>query len=85
MRKQMILPSTLSLIKKNGKIYEGIQASVQKKIYINDIQLPIEVGDVFEYIVPSGQKLMLTVTDFQLYNFNSPLDHYEIEYVKKQS
>lgn len=72
----------LKLIKKDSSIAEGIRASVQEKIYINDIKLPVEEGDTFEYVLPSGIKQKLLVTKVTLYNARSPLDHYEIEYVK---
>lgn len=72
----------LKLVKKDGSIVEGIKASVQKEIYINDIKLSVEEGDVFEYALPSGVKQKLLVTRVTLYNVGSPLDHYEIEYAK---
>jgi len=73
----------LKLIKKDERVFENIRANVQKKIYIPDIKIPIDIGDVFEWKTPSGQVLKLLVTDFQLYNMGSTLDHYEIEYVKE--
>jgi hypothetical protein len=72
----------LTLKRKNGQVVEDIKASVQKKIYINDIKLPIEEGDTFEYVLPSGLKRTLLATKVTLYNVGSQLDHYEIEYVK---
>ena len=72
----------LKLMKKDSSVVEGIRASVQEKIYINDIKLPVEEGDIFEYFLPSGLKQRLLVIKVTLYNIGSPLDHYEIEYVK---
>jgi len=72
----------LKLVKKDYSVVEGIKASVQEKIYINDIKLSVEEGDIFEYTLPSGVKQKLLVTRITLYNVRSPLDHYEIEYVK---
>ena len=72
----------LKLIKKDSSVIESIRASVQEKIYINDIKLPVEEGDIFEYLLPSGLKQRLLVIKVTLYNIGSPLDHYEIEYVK---
>lgn len=72
----------LKLKKKEGLEIEGIEANVQHKIYINDIKLPVEEGDIFEYALPSGVKQKLLIKDFVLYNVGSPLDHYEIEYIK---
>lgn len=72
----------LKLIKKDSSVIESIKASVQKMIYIDNINLPVEEGDTFEYTLPSGVKQKLLVTKVTLYNIGSPLDHYEIEYVK---
>jgi hypothetical protein len=72
----------LKLIKKDGSEVGNIKASVQEKICIDDIKLPIEEGDVFEYVMPSGIKQRLLVVDVILYNMGSHLDHYEIEFEK---
>jgi len=71
----------LTLWRKDGKMFPDILASVQDKIYINDIMLPIEEGDIFEYLLPSGLKQRLLVTRVTLYD-TGRLDHYEIEYTK---
>lgn len=73
----------LKLIRKNGQVIEDVHASVQEVIYINDVKLPVEEGDIFEYKLPSGFKQRVLVTKVTLYSMNSPLDHYEIEYVKE--
>ena len=73
---------TLKLKRKNGDIFDSVEASVQKKIYINDIKLPIEKGDHFEYVLPSGLTQNLLVTKVNLYDVGSSLDHYEIEFEK---
>jgi hypothetical protein len=72
----------LILERKNGEILSDISASVQNKIYINDITLQVEEGDAFEYVLPSGLKQRLLVTKVTLYNMGRPIDHYEIEYTK---
>jgi len=72
----------LKLTKKNSSIIEGIKANVQNMIFINDIKIPIEEGDIFEYNLPSGIHQKLLVTKVTLYNIGSSLDHYEIEYIK---
>lgn len=77
-----IMTQRLKLIKKSGEIFDDISASVQEKIYINDIKIPVEEGDAFEYNLPSGLRQKLLVTKVILYHTGSPLDHYEIEYVK---
>lgn len=75
-----LMKQNLKLIKNGYIIADNIKASVQDKIYINDIKLPIEAGDSFQYILPSGQIQNLIVKKITLYNMGSPLDHYEIEY-----
>ncbi len=75
---------TLKLIKQNGLEFDNIKASVQKKIFINDITLPVEEGDVFLYKQPSGLLKELVVEEVDLYNTNSLLDHYEIGYSVKK-
>jgi len=77
-----LMKQELKLVKKDHSVVEGIKASVQERIYINDIKLSVEEGDVFEYTLPSGVKQKLLVTKVILYNVELPLDHYEIEYVK---
>ena len=72
----------LKLIKQTGMVIDNIAASVQKKIYINDVKLPIEEGDIFEYQLPSGINRRLLITNFVVYNTGSQLDHMEIDYVK---
>lgn len=76
------LKQTLALKKKDGKIIENVKASVQDIIYINDIKLPIEEGDILIYVLPSGISQNMLVTRVTLFNFGSILDHYEVEYVK---
>jgi len=79
-----LMTQKLKLVKKgSNKIFKDIPANVQDKIFINDIKLPIEEGDMFEYKLPSGLKQKLLIVKVTLYNMNSPLDHYEIEYVKE--
>jgi hypothetical protein len=73
----------LKLIKADSSVFEDIKASIQEKIYINDITIPVEEGDFFEYVLPSGIVQILHVTKMTLYNVGSTLDHYEIEYHKE--
>lgn len=77
-----LLKQRLTLKRKDGKIFLDIPASVQNKIYINNIKLPIEEGDIFENMLPSGLVQRLLVTKVTLYSMGRPIDHYEIEYVK---
>lgn len=73
----------LRLIKADGTVVEDIPASVQKKIYINDVKTPVEEGDILEYELPSGIKRRLLVADLVVYATGSRLDHMEISYVKE--
>lgn len=52
----VFMTQRLKLIKKTGKVIEDIPASVQEKIYINDIKVPIEEGEIFEEIKPYSEK-----------------------------
>jgi len=50
-----LMRDEVTLIKRDGNRFEHIQASVQRdKIFTNDPAIPIEDGDVFERILPSG-------------------------------
>jgi len=50
-----LMRDKVTLIKKDGKRFENIRASVQRgKIYTNDPAIPIEDGDVFERTLPNG-------------------------------
>ncbi len=63
--------------KESGKRIEGIKGSVQNKIYLTDVKIPIEKGDIFEQELPSGLKKRMIVTEVHV-----PMGHhYEIEYV----
>ncbi|MFM2381766.1 MAG: hypothetical protein RLZZ76_533 [Candidatus Parcubacteria bacterium] len=83
MKMSSLFKQRLKLIKTDSRVFEEVKASVQEKIYINDITLPIEEGDVFEYVLPSGILQILHVTKVTLYNVGSSLDHYEITYQKE--
>lgn len=78
-----LMNQTLRLFRNDGSTIENIKASVQKRIYINDIKVPIEKGDIFQYTQPSGLTKELVVQDLVLYNTGSNLDHYEIDYYEK--
>lgn len=75
-----LLNQRLHLVRKNGENFEQIPASVQKKIYVSDITIPVEEGDVFVWSQPSGVKKRMLATKVTLYNMGSSLDHYEIDY-----
>lgn len=68
----------LTLIKSDSRKYEEILADVQKnKIFINDISLPIEEGDIIIRELPNGLKEKYIVIDRCLYTGH--LGHYELE------
>lgn len=78
-----LLQQSLKLQRKNGEVFEDIHASVQEKIFISDIAIPIEEGDTFEYIQPSGLKQALYVTKVMLFDTGmNSMNHYEISYKK---
>ena len=66
---------------KTGETISDIPASVQDRIFLNQIELPVEEGDVFAWRQPSGLIKRMLVTKVTLYHTSSPLDHYEIDYV----
>lgn len=76
-----LLKQRLTLIKRNGTIVHDIPASVQDRIYINDLRIPVEEGDVLSYKLPSELERRLLVTKMVVYNLDSSLDHMELEYV----
>lgn len=71
----------LILIKKDSKRIEDIKASVQDRIYINDVHIPIEEEDIFEYINPAGITNYFKVTKVIYYN-HPQLGHIEVDYKK---
>jgi hypothetical protein len=59
-----LLQDKITLVKKDGKRFESIRASVQRdKIFTNDPAIPIEDGDVFERTLPSGIVEYYTILD----------------------
>lgn len=74
----------LTLIKKDSKRIEDIKASVQNKIYVNNVYVPVKEEDVFEYTNPAGITNHLKVTKV-VYHNHSRLGQIEIEYQKVQS
>lgn len=73
----------ITLIKSDSRKYEDILADVQKnKIFIDDINLPIEEGDVIIRELPNKLKERYIVIDRCLYTGH--LGHYEVE-VRRES
>ncbi len=76
------LTDKIILVKKDGKIYENVDAGVQSKmILIVDTSLPIESGDKIKRRLPSGVEEIFVITDpgFQQ-AFRSIPAHYQIQY-----
>ena len=76
------LKQKLVINKADGSKITDIKASVQEIIYVGDITVPIEEGDIVEYVMPSGVLQKLLITKVTLYNMGSSLDHYELEFQK---
>ncbi|SEN36039.1 hypothetical protein [Nitrosomonas marina] len=59
-----LLTDSVKLLKKNGQIYEGIKASIQKnKIYIQRSDLLIEMGDLIQRNMSNGAEETYKVVD----------------------
>jgi len=74
----------VKLLKKNGEVYENIEALVEsKKIFIDDATVPVEEEDIIERTLPTGSKEQFVVIDRGFYKgmFGIP-DHYQIKVEK---
>jgi len=74
----------VKLLKKNGEVYENIEALVEsKKIFIDDATVPVEEEDIIERTLPTGSKEQFIVIDrgFHKGMFDIP-DHYQIKVEK---
>jgi dihydrofolate reductase len=70
----------ITLTKSDGRVVDDIHSSVQKKIHIPDTTLPVEVGDTFTQLLPSGLTKTMLVTVVHVYDMGSELDHIEVDY-----
>ncbi len=62
-----LLNDTVTILRQDGNRHENISASVDGKIIvIDDVTIPISIGDSIERILPSGQVESLRVTDVHL-------------------
>jgi hypothetical protein len=62
-----MLRECVTLVKQDGRRFEGVRASVQSgQIFTDDPKLPIEEGDRFERNLPSGllERFVITETGF---------------------
>lgn len=63
-----LMRDQVTLIKQDGRRFEGIFASVQgDKIYTDDTFIPIEEGDTFERTLPNGIVERYTILDAVYY------------------
>ena len=76
----------VKLIKKNGSIFENIEALVQTgKIFIEDTSVSIEEEDIIERTLPNGNKERFVVLDRGFYKgMHGIPDNYQIK-VEKES
>lgn len=59
-----LMGDTVSLVKKDGRLFEDIKASVQRdKIFIDDARISVEEGDTYERKLPNGSVEQYTVLD----------------------
>jgi hypothetical protein len=66
--------------RQDGTVIKEIAASVQKRIYLEEKTVEVEVGDFVSQLLPSGLEKKLLVTSVMVYDTGSRLDHIEIEY-----
>jgi hypothetical protein len=77
-----LLPDRVTIFKASGEKYSDIRASIQKKIYINQTDLPIEDGDTVEQVMPSGVIKKFVITDVYIASGLRGPNHVEISYEK---
>jgi hypothetical protein len=77
-----LLSDRITIFKASGEKFENVSASVQKKIFINEVELPIEDGDTIEQTLPSGVVKKFLVTDVNVASGMNGPDHVEISYEK---
>ncbi len=77
-----LMKDIVTVLHEDGSKHENVRASVQKgQIFINDVTIPLSIGDRIERELPSGQREVLLVTDFQVWKGNGGIrDFYEIDY-----
>ena len=73
-------PDKITIKRSDGTVLNNVSASVQDIIFIDDVTTPVEIGDTAIQTLPSGLKKTMIVTDVQVFNAGSGLDHMEIKY-----
>ena len=71
---------------RDGTNSDNIRALVDSnKIFINDVTIPISIGDRITRELPSGQEETFIVTDYHLYSGSRTIrDFYEISYEREE-
>ena len=71
---------------RDGTNHDNIRALVDSnKIFINDVTIPISIGDWITRKLPSGQEETYIVTDYHLYSGGHTIpDFYEISYEREE-
>ena len=76
------LTDKVTLLRRDGTVYENVEAGVQSKmILITDVSLPVERGDKIKRSLPSGVEEIFVITDpgFQQAVMSIPA-HYQARY-----
>lgn len=73
--------SLICIEKSDGRIFENIPSDVQDGIiFLNDVTIPVEKGDIIKREIPSGICEKYIVTNSIYYNGDSYIPpHYEIK------
>ena len=81
-----LLNDIVTIVNSDGRI-ENVKASVQrKKIYLDDVSIPIEEGDLIERQLRNGRTEVMHVTDVHLWTGMGGIpDYYEIEYERRSA
>ena len=75
-----LLNDIVTVINSDGRV-ENVKASVQREIYIDDVSIPIEEGDLIERQLKNGRTEVMQVTDVHLWTGAYGIsDYYEIKY-----
>lgn len=81
-----LMRDKVTLVKKDGKRFENIRASVQSdKIFTNDPAIPIEDGDVFERTLPNGIVEPYTILDAGFKQGTGGIEPHYQSVVRKQT